>query len=248
MRKAFFTSFTIPCLLFTVFLLGLSLSVDATPEQRTIGVNLGDSFLYNVSYLWESNDPSPQLIWPYKVARLMLEVNTITNTIFSVESKRIGWDSLLGFKNGTSQTMEGNYLNVETGANSPNAILLPFGCISTNSSEGDLVYTGVDYRINETVIRTYLDEERYTNHLYVNKQQKNFTMDAYWDYATGVLVEFSVHQFNESGGYTTQQSLSYQLVDTNLWVVPEFSSFLILSLFMIATLLAALIHRKKQQT
>jgi len=70
-------------------------------------------------------------------------------------------------------------------------------------------------------------------------------MDAYWDKATGVLVEFSWLQFNESGGYTTEESLFYQLVDTNLWVVPEFPSFLLLPLFMTATLLAIIVYRRK---
>ncbi len=217
----------------------------ATPEERTVGVKVGDSFLYNVSYSWESNDPSPQLVWPTEYASLILEVDNITNAIVNVEGKSIEWDSFLHFKTGTSQTIEGNHLNVETGELSSGAFMWPYACISTNLSTGDLIYTGSVYRINETVPRTYPDGERQTNHLNLYLQEMNGTMDVYWDEATGVLVEFSWLQFKESGGYTTEESLFYQLVETNLWVIPEFPSFLILPLFMIATLLAVILYRRK---
>jgi len=36
-----------------------------------------------------------------------------------------------------------------------------------------------------------------------------------------------------------------KITESNVWVIPEFSSFLILPLFMIATLLTVIVYRKK---
>jgi hypothetical protein len=110
------------------------------------------------------------------------------------------------------------------------------GCISPNLNEGDLIYTSENWGINETISRGYPEEERNTNHLILSEIQENsnVTLDAYWDKTTGVLVELLLYVQDMEHMF----HLTMQLIETNIWVVPEFPSILILPVLIISTAIA----------
>jgi hypothetical protein len=60
------------------------------------------------------------------------------------------------------------------------------------------------------------------------------------------MIEETMSYLNQTGSYTTTWGLSMPISYTNLWIVPEFPSFLILPLFMMATLLAIIAFRRKR--
>ena len=99
--------------------------------------------------------------------------------------------------------------------------------------------------IIDTSIWNYPSGDRPTNRLRIEETHTtlgNIVQDVYFDKATGVLVEMWL--IIENG---TTRSCCEKIIDTNIdqWVIPEFPSFLILLLFMIATLLVAVLYRRK---
>ncbi len=104
---------------------------------------------------------------------------------------------------------------------------------------------GSPVTIIDTPIRSYPSGDRPTNHLTIEVTGTtlgNVVQDVYFDKATGVLVEMCITIESD-----ITRSVCERVVDTNIdqWVIPEFPSFLILPLFMIATLLAAILYRRK---
>ncbi len=92
---------------------------------------------------------------------------------------------------------------------------------------------------------------RDTNHLNITAAfsseefYQSMSLNYYWDKSTGILVELSEVVVTVAYDYVTTSSLLSRITDSNVWIVPEFPSFLILPLFMIATLLAVIIYRRK---
>ena len=62
----------------------------------------------------------------------------------------------------------------------------------------------------------------------------------YFDKSTGALVEYSF-EFSYTGLTSIVRS---KLVASNVWVVPEFPSFIILPVFMMITLFAVAIKKR----
>jgi hypothetical protein len=105
--------------------------------------------------------------------------------------------------------------------------------ISKDLGLNDSIYTSglypsppyYEWKINETVSRTYAGAAREINHLnfMVNTTVSNVTTittyDLYWDKATGVLCEQAIEQTieNQTAGYVTSWSKSFKILETNLW-------------------------------
>jgi hypothetical protein len=97
-------------------------------------------------------------------------------------------------------------------------------------------------------MRTYSGGERETNHYssnLTNVGEFSYSFDnLYLDKKTGVMVEW----YTERVAVVTpneKTALHWKIKETNVWVVPEFPSLLVLPFFMIATLLAVIIYRRK---
>jgi uncharacterized membrane protein len=71
-------------------------------------------------------------------------------------------------------------------------------------------------------------------------------LNYYWDKSTGIIVESSEVVVTEAGDYGTIHLLESRITASNVWFVPEFPPFLILPIFMIATLLVVIVYRRKQ--
>jgi hypothetical protein len=78
-----------------------------------------------------------------------------------------------------------------------------------------------------------------------NETSLYYSKNIYWDRPTGMCVEESYEMRNQTGEYLTTWSMSFRIADSNVWIIPEFPSFLILPLFMIATSLAVIVHKRK---
>jgi hypothetical protein len=124
--------------------------------------------------------------------------------------------------------------------------------IAANLNQGDkILNTATADTINKTETRTILGASRSVNIL-------NFTYSAagqdmlftyIYDKASGIQLgfEMKINIIEQAVTYTN----SYSIIDTNIFDVepiPEFQSWMLLPLFMIATLLVVILQKRKHTT
>ena len=232
-------------LAFVLVLLSTAMVVTAVvAQQRIVGVNVDDWFKYgDITVNWSSNNPNATLPPGSEELNetewMLLSVKNVSGTTITFQSTR-------HFKNGTER-IESGYLDIDTGDTEN----MGGAAISANLEVNDTLYTGSTVKINETVVRTYSDGVRETNHLNVTLEESLMqyyyrrTENFYWDKPTGIVVEQYVEEIEQTEEYLTTYSASVRITESSVWVIPEFPSFLILPLFMITTLLAVIIYRRK---
>jgi hypothetical protein len=228
---------------FLVVLLCLTMVGSAWAQTRVPGVFQGNTFTYDVTAFWSSNDPSAV------VPADLLDINKTEYyrvTIGLVSGAEITTQTVWHFTNGTETSAVGT-INVETGVNNGGFWAIVAGNLGANDR---LHPSGQNYiTVNETVTRDYLGGSRETNHLILTLQDSDASgdfiehVDYYFDKQTGMLV-----QLNDAKVYsnpTTTTTKYWKIKESNVWVVPEFPSALILPLFMIATMIAVIAYKKK---
>jgi hypothetical protein len=228
----------------SVFLLSAIVVTAVVAQPRVAGVSAGDWFKYgDITGSWNSNDPNA--VFP------MLELNHTEWMRISVEDvsgTNITIQYTWLFTNGTEK-IESGYIDVDTGEGN-----MTFMAISANLNTNDTIYSSPSYstqKINETIVRTYPDGVRDTNHMNMTIEYnvtgfyQYLSMNWYWDRVSGIFVEMSQEATSQSGNYTTTYSVQFKIVESSVWVVPEFPLVLILPLFMTATLLAVIVYRSK---
>ncbi len=243
MQKAniILTSLSIALLLTIV---GLS---NASPVG-TPGVGVGNTATYgNVNFDWSSNDPSatPPSQW--------IGLNGTAwfrGTIENIAGTNVTINSLIHYNNGTEDTELG-WVDVDTGQGDMTLFL-----ISANLNVSNPIYITGDYSdltINETIPMPYPGGQRQTNHVNVTTEvtseffNVSLSMNLYWDKATGVLTQMSIIS-NQTMTYTTNYSISMQLTDSSVWVVPEFGMPLFVLLLSSAALVTLVARRKLRRT
>jgi len=216
--------------------------VASSAQPRIVGVNEGDWFRYgDIIADWSSNDPS---YTPDEGLKAWNETEYLLMSVVEVLDTYVGYQSVWHFKNGTERT-DGHCTYIDTGSGNTTMFF-----ISAYLSTNDIIYTSGSYsnwRINETVVRTYPDGLRETNHINVTSEvyDGTDTKNIWWDRTTGALVEMSIEESEYSGEYLTIESLFFTITESNVWIIPEFPPFLLLPLFIIATLLAVIIRKRK---
>ena len=244
--------------LVSVFLLS-AMVVTSSAQERTIGVTVGDWFKYgefNVS--WSSNIPNAT--FP-AAAEEMNETEWMLVSVQNISwGKWVFLEIVKHFKDGTEKTENGS-VDIETGAGIMNGRI-----ISANLNANDTIYTGSPFstsKIDETIVRTYPDGERETNHanttwelngtLYINSQTINGTekgvTNCYWDRSTGILVENSYEEVEqyEGGEYLTTLSATYRITESNVWTVPEFPTWTSMLLILIVLTVAIATYKRRTE-
>jgi len=240
--------------LVSLFLLSAMVVTSVTAQVRTVGVSEGDWFKYeDISVSWSSNDPNmtiPDHIKEFNDTEWMLF------SVTDVSGTNITFQMVAYYKDGSNET-EVAYLDIDTGLSD----YASFMAISANLNANDPIYSSGYYsawKINETIVMTYPDEVRNTNHVNITAEDSGWQNETefyhctslilYWDRSSGIIVEASEEQINQKGDYQTSYSYSLRITESNVWIIPEFPSFLVLPLFMMATLLAVTVYKRKHQT
>jgi hypothetical protein len=234
--------------LISVFL--LSPTVVTSAQDRVVGLAPGDSFKCDVVDIsWSSNDPNAT--FPPSGNEWLKDMNETEWTrtsVVNVSGMNITCQSTMHFKNGTEET-SGGYIDIDTGTN----VNMTFMAISADLEANDTIYASGYYSslaINETIVRTYPDTVRDTNHLNMTRGPNSgtingteyyyyYAMNFYWDRSTGMLVEDSFEEVNQTGEYLTTWSALFRVTESNVWVVPEFpiwTSMLLLLTTLTATI------------
>lgn len=213
-------------------------------QARVPGVSEGDTFTYDVTSFWNSIDPNAT------VPQYLLEINQTESfrvTISEITGSMVTTLDAWVFENGTQHNSTG-LVNVETGYNSGGF----WPVVAANLGKDDLLHPSGQngITVNETIIREYPSGARETNYFTLNYQGDDedygyYTAEAYYyfDRATGMLVE--LYDKSEFLSAKMEAAILWKIKESNVWVVPEFPSVLILPLFMIVTLLAAIAYKKK---
>ena len=231
---------------FLVVLLSSTMFGTTLVKALTPGVTVGDSFIYDLSVSWNSDDQYASI--PSSLVELN-KTKSIEVRINNVIPPNVTTFLATYLKNGTALADRGS-INLDTGLSDGGFVAI----IAANLSAGSRVHPlGEDtVTINETVIKSYASGPRETNHIRIEYQNATAgfaqSVDRYFDKQTGMLVEehdvSTETKTNPSS--TTTAIISYNLESTSVWTVPEFPSVLILPLFMIATLLAVIAYKKKR--
>lgn len=258
-------------LLTVSFLLYVTVLTLVNAQERTVGVRVGDSFKYGYfAANYSSNDPYYEThTLPIGTLEVMQDCNETEWKSVSVQNITsygvypqplttiISLQELQHFKNGTEITLDES-VDLYYGTQ-----YVTYSVIAANLTVGDEIYKSNHYmgqRITQTLNRTYGDVVRQTNFVNFTRIHTNFTrpmdsytvtgtydeiINSYWDRASGVLVEFSDRNIEQVENYTTTWSWSYRLIESNVWIVPEYST-LPLILLTFVTLTTAMITYKRK--
>ena len=178
----------------------------------------------------------------------------------NVTSQQVGYNNTAILGNYTS------ILDVETGSvtfiNSSGGFEIYF-VVAANLGVNDSIYLSPQWeswRINETIMADYLGLQLETNHLRLTESAINnsyygivanvtWILNYYWDKSTGILLEEVLNatysRSDGTGGVLVTYWDLQLLILSTYPVIPEFPSLIILPLFMIATLLAVIVYRRK---
>jgi len=247
--------------LVSVFLLSATI-VTSSAQERIVGVTVGNSFKYgDIVVNWNTNDPNATFPPPgWEIFEEKNETEWLLLSVEDVSGTNITFQSTEHFKNDTER-IRGGYIDIDTGDSSEETAEttdMTSIAISANLNANDTIYSSGSYstqKINETVVRTYpRDSVGETNHLNmtkeysftVNETEYYFyqTVNFYWDRSTGILVEFSFEGINQIGEYLTTWSFLLRITESDVWVVPEFSTLtsILLVFIVITTAIVLSIH------
>ncbi len=165
--------------------------------------------------------------------------------VVGVSGKEITLRITGAYMNGTAIPSEDLTCNIET------CMIDGFQryIIAANLNQGDKILNlAVSDTINKTETRTILGASRSVNILNFTSSYagQNIRATYIYDKASGMQLgmEMEITIIEPAVTYTN----SYSIIDTNIFdceSIPEFSSWIILPLFMITMLLAAVIYKKK---
>ncbi len=226
------------------FLLSVIVGTSVASQPRTVGVTVGDWFKYGVAFDWSSDKPNATIPPDYEQFN---KTEWMQLSIMNVSGTNVTSQLLMHFKNGTEQTLEVT-TNVDAGEADGGLWI-----VSANLNPNDTLYTSSSYyyawMINETTVRTYPDGIRETNHINLTGEEGMtgiiISQNVYWDRSTGVLVEMSTMQTYQTEGYQTNTSLNFTIIDSNVWVIPEFPTFASIFLMLIIPTVAIAFYKRR---
>lgn len=231
--------------------------VTSSAQLRTVGVTVGDWIKFgDVNVSWSSNDPNATKV-PYGMdLERFNETEWGKGQIMQVSGTNVTLQYTERFKNGTEETSS-VWIDVDTGDGNATFML-----IAANLNENDAVYTSGDYSnylLNETMTRVYPGSTREINHINMTYGPYNYTippdtevyffysMNFYWDKATGILVEDSFEMTNQTGEYLTVWSIDFRISESNVWVIPEFPSLTSIVLILVVLTTAIVIYTQNNK-
>jgi len=228
--------------------------ISVVAQPRIVGVNAGEWFKYgDITVNWSSNDPNATFPPPYwEELEGWNETEWSLSTVEDVSGTNVTFQFIYHFKNGT-ETTESGYIDLDTGDGN-----MTYMAISANLDAGDTIYTSEDHsgwQINETIVRTYPDSVRDTNHINmtseysmtINETEYYYynSMNFYWDRESGVFVEDYFEGINQTGEYTTTWSALSRITESNVWVIPEFPTWTPMLLVFVILTVSIIVYKQR---
>jgi hypothetical protein len=191
-------------------------------SEDAVGVKTSDNFTYHFEVLWSSTDQS---LTPPQVFIDMNQTVSIHFNVTDVSATTVFVNITNDMKDGT-QTSTPWFVNVLDGRASDTLLFI----IQANLNAGDQAFSMADpaavavgaavepFTITETVTKTYLGSTWTVNH-YTERRSNVTTGDyvarnAYYDKATGVLLELTI----------TYYEATYKETTSEHWIINQFNS------------------------
>lgn len=228
-------------MLFSVFLLS-AMAVPAQ-SQTTVGVSVGDSFTYIGDYFHDADvggSTIPNQLLPYVFWNA---TDSITRTVTDVTGTVITWETEYQFSNGSTAT--------ETGTED---ITNPadYTCIPANLEVGDVfyydgTYAQADLTITEERTIDYGETSRPANYHFTTTGAWATVGRQYWfDKETGILVKAVLDATYAGAEQNSTSGGSFELIESSVWVVPEFPTGTVMLLVFVAVTVCVEIYRRKR--
>src|SRR3972149_1400658 len=96
--------------LFILSLFAVSMLQVSSAQTPTAGISEGDVFFYDISFTWNSTDPTVPIPEEYLLGNVQ---EWLCLNITSVNGSTVHMESTLHYKNGTEVIEENSYINAE---------------------------------------------------------------------------------------------------------------------------------------
>ena len=240
-------------MLLSVFMLSV-LVVPSLSQDVTVGVSVGDWFMYETTILDWTVDPGvpfppdqyTEFLYTYN------ETDWQKYTVTDIVGTTVTFEVLSHWKNGTETTSE---LTIDITSDQTN-----FWVIDANLESGDqlrdefylfdFLYFPPRY-LNDSILVDYETETREVNVLDYEQPTVNMEDSIHstmlWDKESGVLVKMEAIMNNTSSlGQKYFAIYEIELVDANLWVIPEFPTGTVMLLVFVAVTVSIAVYRRKK--
>lgn len=195
----------------------------AFSQVRTVGVEEGDWFKYNLTLNSNTELNFTSEDFPFSD---LLVGEQVTFSIQNISGTNVTGLFTITYENGTEYSQDGS-IDLITGEGD-----LRNWLISANLDAGDSLYTiEAEEMINETVTQTYYWGSRETNHLiysfnYSSEEDYSYLRaDMFWDRELGVVTELSFEADVQVNGTSLNATAEVVIIESNaLGNVPEFTS------------------------
>ncbi len=192
----------------------LVLGMTPISVAQEVGVEEGDWVKYgHFTASWSGTGTEDALATLKDIDWMKVEVKSVSGTEVTAETTIL-------YKNGATTPSSTTTIDVATGEGTGGGLFIVIMLIAADLEEGDSIpqQYGSALEINGTVTRIYCGATRSVNfiELTVSTPEGTSTAEAYWDQATGVLMETSI---SASVTTPTAQSLefSFKAIETNIW-------------------------------
>ena len=232
-------------MLFALFLLS-AMAVPSLSQDLTVGVSLGDTFTYEGT--WSHNVISGGTTIPNQLVTYQYwnETDSITRTVTDITGTMVTFENEYHFSNGTSATD-----TIVEDITNPGWVHL---CVGANMEPGDTFYYDETYlgdylSFNSTEMIDYGGATGPRETLYHQSTTYAWAtvIRQYWfDKETGILVRAKLDaEYNFEDQNSTTGTL-VELVDSNVWVIPEFPTGTVMLLVFVAVTVCVDIYRRKK--
>jgi hypothetical protein len=206
------------------------------------GVNNGDSFTYHLSSYWTSSDPFAS------IPASLLNYNhtaAVEVRIDNVIGSDIAILIVTYFSNGSDPIPLMGSVNLQSGESYGGFSAI----ISSYLVEGERIHPlGPDtITINQTVTKNFESGSRQTNRIHITARNETIgatsSVDRYFDKVTGILVESTDETSYDNP--SEKAVITWTLVASSVWSIPEFPVILALPIVMVVTAFAVIAYKKK---
>jgi hypothetical protein len=239
-------------MLLSVFLFS-AMTVPSMSQDVTVGVSVGDWFIFEATILEWIAEPDV----PFPPDQYMTILYTFNETdwekytVTDVSGGYVTFEIVTHWKNGTEPTSE---QTIEI------ASIENFRFIPANLESGDLLrdeftlFGLLHYPpqyLNDSVLVDYETETREANVLDYEQPtlypEDSVHTRSLWDKETGVLIK-SQNVYNNTSALGQKFFVRYEieLVEANLWVIPEFPTGTAMLLIFVAVTVCVEVYRRKK--